>query len=118
LRRPAITYETLVKLNPASQDVSPDVQETLETDIKFSGYIGRQSRENQRVQNAEKVKLPLTVDYNAIQQLSLEAREKLSKFRPVDLAQAKRISGVNPSDVQIVQVLLSAGRLPMQHVST
>ena len=118
LKRPMVTYQTLALLDPTSQTVLPDVQETLETDIKFAGYIGRQTRENQRVQNAEKVKLPLQVDYHAIQQLSLEAREKLSKFRPVDLAQAKRISGVNPSDVQIVQVLLSAGRLPMQTPTT
>jgi tRNA uridine 5-carboxymethylaminomethyl modification enzyme len=117
LKRPLITYTTLQKLNAPSGEVPTDIQETVETELKFSGYIQRQQRENQRVQNAEKVKLPLNVDYNAIHQLSLEAREKLTKFRPVDLAQAKRISGVNPSDVQIVQVLLTAGRLPIKQDS-
>lgn len=117
LKRPLITYTTLQKLDVPSGNIPKDIQDTVETELKFSGYIQRQQRENQRVQNAEKVKLPLNVDYNAIHQLSLEAREKLSKFRPVDLAQAKRISGVNPSDVQIVQVLLTSGRLPLKQDS-
>lgn len=113
LKRPLILYRTLAKLNPASAQVVLDVQETVETELKFAGYMNRQTRENNRVQQAEKVKLPLRVDYQAIQQLSLEAREKLSRFRPLDLAQAKRIAGVNPSDIHIIQVLLSAGRLPL-----
>ena len=117
LKRPLITYTTLHKLDVPSGSIPKDIQDTVETELKFSGYIQRQQRENQRVQNAEKVKLPLNVDYNAIHQLSLEAREKLSKFCPVDLAQAKRISGVNPSDVQIVQVLLTSGRLPLKQDS-
>jgi tRNA uridine 5-carboxymethylaminomethyl modification enzyme len=113
LKRPLILYRTLAKLNPESAQVALDVQETVETELKFAGYMNRQTRENNRVQQAEKVKLPLRVDYQAIQQLSLEAREKLSRFRPLDLAQAKRIAGVNPSDIHIIQVLLSAGRLPL-----
>jgi tRNA uridine 5-carboxymethylaminomethyl modification enzyme len=72
---------------------------------------------NKRAVQSEKLKLPLTADYNAIAQLSLEAREKLARFQPLDLAQAKRLSGVTPADVQVLQVLLTAGKIPLLSVT-
>jgi tRNA uridine 5-carboxymethylaminomethyl modification enzyme len=112
LRRPLITYAVLQQLDAESGTIPVDIIETVETNLKFEGYIQRQSRENTRVQAAEHVKLPLTTDYHAIPQLRIEAREKLTKFKPLDLAHARRLSGVNPSDVQVLQVLLTSGKLP------
>jgi tRNA uridine 5-carboxymethylaminomethyl modification enzyme len=113
LRRPKISYEALKVLHPPTATVAPDIADIVETEIKFEGYIERQARENKRAVQSEKLKLPLTADYYAIAQLSLEAREKLSRFQPLDLAQAKRLSGVTPADVQVLQVLLTAGKLPL-----
>lgn len=113
LRRPAVTYATLALLDEASQHTPADIQDVVETDIKFEGYIARQARENERLQTAEKQKLPLNVDYRQIQQIRIEAREKLMKFKPTDLAQARRLSGVNPADVQALQLLMASNRLPL-----
>ncbi|MFM7389984.1 MAG: tRNA uridine-5-carboxymethylaminomethyl(34) synthesis enzyme MnmG, partial [Vampirovibrionales bacterium] len=70
-------------------------------------------RENERLQTAEKQKLPLNVDFRQIQQIRIEAREKLMKFKPTYLAQARRLSGVNPADVQALQLLMASNRLPL-----
>lgn len=112
LRRPTVTYDAILKLVPATADVPQDIRDVVGTEIQFEGYIQRQQREVTRVKEAETTKLPQDVDYLAIQQLSHEAREKLAKLKPVDIGQAKRISGVSPSDVQALHVLLRAGKLP------
>lgn len=117
LRRPKISYEALKVLHPPTAMVAPDIADIVETEIKFEGYIERQARENKRAVQSEKLKLPLTADYHAIAQLSLEAREKLTRFQPLDLAQAKRLSGVTPADVQVLQVLLTAGKIPLLSVT-
>jgi tRNA uridine 5-carboxymethylaminomethyl modification enzyme len=116
LRRPKVTYEALKALNSETALVAGDIADIVETEIKFEGYIERQARENKRAVLSEKLKLPINADYYAIAQLSLEAREKLARFQPLDLAQANRLSGVNPSDVQVLQVLLSAGKLPLKAI--
>jgi tRNA uridine 5-carboxymethylaminomethyl modification enzyme len=113
LRRPQLNYAALAVLNPASAAVPADIAAIVETELKFEGYIARQQRENARLGQAEKIKLPLEADYAAIEQLSMEAREKLARFKPTDLAQAGRLAGVNPADVQVLQVLLRSGRLPL-----
>jgi tRNA uridine 5-carboxymethylaminomethyl modification enzyme len=118
LRRPKVTYEALKALNSETGLVAGDIADIVETEIKFEGYIERQARENKRAVLSEKLKLPINADYYAIAQLSLEAREKLARFQPLDLAQANRLSGVNPSDVQVLQVLLSAGKLPLKVVES
>jgi tRNA uridine 5-carboxymethylaminomethyl modification enzyme len=111
LRRPAVTYATLSMLDEATAQVPRDVAEVVETEIKFEGYLARQQREIKRLDESDHWVLPLDTDYQAIEQLCLESRDKLSKLRPTTLGQARRIPGVNPTDVQILQVLLRSGRL-------
>lgn len=107
LRRPAITYEILQQIEPGCREVSPDVLEYVETEIKYEGYIQRQNRNIQHLSQAHKVKLPLEMDYYGIQQLSNEAKEKLSKMKPTDLGQAARIPGLTPADISVLQILMS-----------
>jgi tRNA uridine 5-carboxymethylaminomethyl modification enzyme len=112
LRRPAVTYEALDRLDPQSLGVAEAVREFVETEIKYTGYLEKQKVTIKRLEDAHKVRLPLDLDYQAIRQLSNEAREKLNRMRPTDLGQASRISGVSPADISILQVLVTGGKLP------
>jgi tRNA uridine 5-carboxymethylaminomethyl modification enzyme len=111
LRRPPITYEVLRTLDPESVQVPQDVREYVETEIKYEGYLVRQSRAIKRMSESAKVKLPLDMDYQELRQLSNEAREKLSRFRPVDLGQASRIPGLTPADISVLQVVLARRKM-------
>jgi len=115
LRRPAIGYDTLQHLDPATEAIwenDREVAEVLETEIKYEGYLDKQTRSIKRMSEAQRQPLPLTLDYHAIVQLSNEGREKLAKIRPVDLGQAGRIPGITPADVSVLQVLLASHKLP------
>lgn len=111
LRRPPITYETLQLLDPQCDQVPTDVREFVETEIKYEGYLERQNRAIQRLGESYKVKLPLDMDYMGIRQLSNEAKEKLTRFRPVDLGQASRIPGLTPADISVLQVLMARRKM-------
>jgi tRNA uridine 5-carboxymethylaminomethyl modification enzyme len=113
LKRPTITYEALAMLDPGTRAVPQDIQASVGTELQFEGYINRQQREVNRVQEAENLALPPGIAYSGIQQLSKEAREKLARLQPLTLGQAQRLSGVSPSDVQVLHVLLRAGKLPV-----
>ncbi|MBK8190853.1 MAG: tRNA uridine-5-carboxymethylaminomethyl(34) synthesis enzyme MnmG [Vampirovibrionales bacterium] len=110
LKRPAVTLAHLAALDAgcaALCDEYPDVAETLETEIRYSGYIERQQVEIRRLENAGRVAIPDDLDYATIAQLSNEARDKLGRLRPVDLAQAARITGVTPADISVLQIILA-----------
>lgn len=116
LRRPAITYDVLRRLDPACAEVPLDVREYVETEIKYAGYLDRQTRTVQQLSEAHKVKLPVDLDYHAIRQLSNEAKDKLSQFRPTDLGQAARIPGLTPADISVLQVVMA--RQQMAHAAS
>ncbi len=107
LRRPTITYDVITKLNTESAAVDEQVKTFVGTEIQYEGYIKRQERTIKQLSEAYKVKLPIDFDYHSIAQLSNEAREKLTQFRPVDLGQAGRIPGLTPADISILQVLMN-----------
>jgi tRNA uridine 5-carboxymethylaminomethyl modification enzyme len=108
LRRTAITYDTLKALDPTSGAVREEVAETVETEIKYAGYLEKQQQTIARLEEAHKVRLPHDLDYAAIKQLSLEAREKLGRIRPTDLGQAGRIPGISPADISVLQILMAS----------
>ncbi len=110
LKRPTITYETLMALEPASAGVRADVREYVETEIKYEGYLARQAKAVQKLSEAHKIRLPLDFDYGTIRQLSNEAKEKLNRFKPVDLGQAARIPGLTPADISVLQVFVTRHR--------
>ncbi len=110
LKRPAISYTHLAKLDNGCAELVATQQQTadfVETNIKYAGYIQRQAHTIQKLHSAEKTAIPTDVDYTQIKQLSAEAMEKLAKLRPVTLGQASRMSGVTPADIAILQVILA-----------
>ncbi|HTL88171.1 MAG TPA: tRNA uridine-5-carboxymethylaminomethyl(34) synthesis enzyme MnmG [Leptolyngbya sp.] len=117
LRRPGLHYANLEHYNLGNPQLDSFEKEGAEIDIKYSGYIQRQQHQIEQISRQENRRLPETLNYHAIETLSKEAREKLSKVRPLTIGQATRIGGVNPADVNAllvhleVQARRSAARL-------
>lgn len=106
LRRPEVTYETLPCRN---ESLPEEVFRQVEIAIKYEGYILRQNREADRLKNLETKMLPASLNFHAIPNLRLEARQKLDQIRPLTLGQAARVSGVSPADISALAVWLKRG---------
>ena len=106
LRRPQLTYDDLASFDPERPALPPAVREQVEISVKYEGYIQRQLRQAAEFEKLERRALPEDMDYSAIRGLRLEAREKLSDVRPLNLGQAGRISGVSPADVAALMIWL------------
>ena len=106
LRRPQLTYDDLTPFDKDRPDLPADVREQVEISVKYEGYIQRQQRQVAEFEKLERRKLPPDMDYDHIQGLRLEAREKLSALRPLNVGQAGRISGVSPADVAALMIWL------------
>jgi len=104
LKRPEITVEILKHW--IEIDYSDEVIEQVEIQVKYEGYIKKANREAEKMLDLEKVKIPEDINYDNIHNLASEARQKLSSVRPTTIAQASRISGVNPADISILMVYL------------
>ena len=104
LKRPEITLETISHW--LDIEYSNEVKEQVEIQIKYDGYIQKATREAEKMLDLEKVKIPENIDYDRISNLASEARQKLSNIRPTTIAQASRISGVNPADISILMIYL------------
>ena len=107
LKRPELTYDTLAPLDPARPPLPRAVILTVETDVKFEGYIQRERAEVERQEKLEHRRLPEDLDYAAIRGLRIEAAQKLAAMRPLSIGQASRISGVNPADIGVLLVYLA-----------
>jgi tRNA uridine 5-carboxymethylaminomethyl modification enzyme len=107
LKRPQLTFKGLKSLNHInSSNITDSAWRQVEIEVKYSGFIERQLAEVARFKNLEKIKLPLDLDYANIPSLSREIKEKLIRFKPVNLGQASRISGVTPVAISILMVYL------------
>ncbi|WP_223913334.1 tRNA uridine-5-carboxymethylaminomethyl(34) synthesis enzyme MnmG [Geobacter sp. AOG1] len=106
LRRPDITYGELARFDAASAEVPHQVQEQVEIQVKYQGYIDRQLEQVERSKKMEHTRIPADFDYAVLAGITAEVREKLQKFRPDTLGQASRISGVTPAAVGIVAIAL------------
>ena len=104
--RPELSYEEIADIDPERQALTEDVIEQININIKYDGYIKRQLKQVEQYKKMEKKKIPVNIDYDDIQSLRLEARQKLKKFQPVSVGQASRISGVSPADVSVLLVYL------------
>ncbi|MCP8617209.1 tRNA uridine-5-carboxymethylaminomethyl(34) synthesis enzyme MnmG [Salirhabdus salicampi] len=111
LKRPEITYDLIKSLYPLEKPLSTDVEEQVEIQIKYEGYIEKSKQQVDRMKKMEEKHIPSDIDYDAIQGLATEAREKLKSVRPLSVGQASRISGVNPSDVSILLVYIEQGKI-------
>ncbi|MDF0728491.1 tRNA uridine-5-carboxymethylaminomethyl(34) synthesis enzyme MnmG [Cytobacillus sp. S13-E01] len=111
LKRPEMTYEHIKKMVPAETEISYDITEQVEIQIKYEGYIEKSLQQVERHKKMENKKIPENIDYDAISSIATEARQKLKEVRPLSVAQASRIAGVNPADVSILLVYLEQGRI-------
>lgn len=107
LRRPGITYSALAPIDTARPRLDDGVTETVETEIKYAGYISRQLSDAEKQKKLETRRLPDGIDYTKIKGLRLEAAQKLQAVRPASIGQAARISGVNPADISVLVIYLS-----------
>ncbi|MBE6708475.1 MAG: tRNA uridine-5-carboxymethylaminomethyl(34) synthesis enzyme MnmG [Ruminococcaceae bacterium] len=108
IRRPEITYEMLSPIDKLRPELPREIGESVQTELKYEGYVKKQADEAQRQQKLEDKRLPADIDYKAITGLRLEAAEKLSKVRPENIGQASRISGVNPADITVLLIWLKS----------
>ncbi len=110
LRRPETTWDDVAPLLAGLGEVSPRAAEQLTIETKYEGYIARHLRQIAQLAKHRQVRLPGDFDYDGVSALSREAREKLSHFRPENLDQAMRISGVSPADAALLLVMLEKRR--------
>ena len=110
LRRPEAGWEEVAALAPGLDGVSPRAAEQVVIETKYDGYIARHLRQIRQLEKNRRLRLPEGFDYDAVNGLSREAREKLAHFRPENLDQAMRISGVSPADAALLMIRLGAGR--------
>jgi tRNA uridine 5-carboxymethylaminomethyl modification enzyme len=103
----ASLFDVIPHLRNTFPDISKDVVEQVEIQIKYKGYIDREFEQAEKLQKLDNMKINQEFDYRSISSLSLEAREKLSKIRPTNLGQASRISGVSPSDISVLMIFLN-----------
>ena len=116
LRRPKFHYVNLEGYNLGNPDLNKPEKEGAEIDIKYSGYIKRQQLQIEQISRHANRKLPESLDYMAIETLSMESREKLTKVRPLTVGQASRIGGVNPADVNALLVYLEINNRTFREV--
>jgi tRNA uridine 5-carboxymethylaminomethyl modification enzyme len=111
IKRPEMNYSHIDQLAPSEISLDEEVKEQVEIQIKYEGYIEKSLQQVERLQKMENKKIPDNIDYDAISSLANEARQKLKQVRPISLAQASRISGVNPADISILLIYLEQGRI-------
>ena len=110
IRRPELSYQALESIDKGRPEFPADLKEEIENqidiNIKYDGYIKRQLRQVEQFKKMEKRKIPEDIDYDAIQSLRIEAIQKLKEYRPVSIGQASRISGVSPADISVLLIYL------------
>lgn len=107
LKRPQIDYRDLIRFDENAPELEHDIIDKLEINIKYEGYIKTQTEKIEQMKRLEEKKLPTDIDYKTISGLRIEAQEKLNKYKPLNIGQAGRISGVNPADVSVLLIWLS-----------
>ncbi|WP_282033548.1 tRNA uridine-5-carboxymethylaminomethyl(34) synthesis enzyme MnmG [Metabacillus indicus] len=111
LKRPEMNYDHIQALVPADEIISGEIAEQVEIQIKYEGYIEKSLQQVEKLKKMENKKIPENIDYDAISGIASEARQKLKEVRPLSMAQASRISGVNPADISILLVYLEQGKI-------
>ena len=106
IRRPELNYEDLIEIDLGRPDLSYDVIEQVNIQIKYDGYIKRQLKQVKEFKKLENKKLPQNFDYSLIKSLRIEAKQKLNLYQPINVGQASRISGVSPADIPVLLVYL------------
>ncbi|MDF9867342.1 tRNA uridine 5-carboxymethylaminomethyl modification enzyme [Bacilli bacterium PM5-3] len=110
LKRPEVNVDLILKYL-GDYNYSEAAKKQLEIEIKYEGYISKAKKQALKFQELESKLIPENIDYNKVENIALEARQKLSNIRPVSIGQATRISGINPSDIQNLLIYIKAGNL-------
>ncbi len=106
--RPELSYDVLCEIDPERPQLTKDVTEQVEINIRYEGYITRQESQIAAFKKLENKLIPADIDYDKVSSLRIEARQKLKKFKPINIGQASRISGVNPADVSVLLVYIDS----------
>ena len=106
IRRPELDYEMLAELDPERPLLNRGVDEQVNINIKYEGYIKRQLKQVEQFKKLENKKIPETIRYEEIHGLRIEAQQKLNLFRPISVGQASRISGVSPADISVLLIYM------------
>ncbi len=106
LRRPQVTLADLKKIKSIKLKIPENAVQQIEIEVKYAGFIERQLKDVEKFKHLEKIRIPEDLDYTKINSLSREIREKLIKFKPINLGQASRISGVTPVSISLLMVYL------------
>ena len=106
IRRPELTYEILSPIDPERPELRADIQEQVNINIKYEGYIKRQLKQVEQFKKLEKKQIPADINYDEVKSLRIEAVQKLKLYQPVNIGQASRIAGVSPADVAVLLVYL------------
>ena len=107
LRRPEVSYQDIVKfVGSAAEDLDEKIIELIETEVKYEGYISKALDQVEKMKRMEEKRIPANIDWDDIDSIATEARQKFKKINPETIGQASRISGVNPADISILMVYL------------
>ena len=106
LRRPELSYADLAMFDPERPELPAVIREQVEIRVKYAGYIERQMRDVEQYRKLQSRPLPLDLDYNEVDSLRLEARQKLNAVKPLNFGQAARISGVSPADITALMIYI------------
>ena len=106
IKRPYISLDKVLEYAPLSQEFSKEVIEEVEIQVKYEGYLKKQEKEAKEQNRLEQHRIPSDINYDDINHLAIEARQKLKEIRPETIGQASRISGVNPADISVLMVYL------------
>lgn len=108
IRRPELNYDVLAEIDPTRPELPAAVREQVNIEIKYAGYIERQKRQVAQFDKNERKKIPADLDYNDVESLRIEARQKLNEFKPENIGQASRIAGVSPADISVLLVYIKS----------
>ncbi|MFG3614014.1 tRNA uridine-5-carboxymethylaminomethyl(34) synthesis enzyme MnmG [Rummeliibacillus stabekisii] len=111
LKRPEANYAFVSAFAPSEMELNEEVKEQVEIQVKYEGYIEKALQQVEKLKKMEGKKIPENIDYDAISGIATEAKEKLKEVRPLSVAQASRISGVNPADISILLVYIEHGKI-------
>ena len=107
LRRPEVSYQDVVNfIGPAAEELDDKIIELIETEIKYEGYISKALDQVEKMKRMEEKRIPANIDWDDIDSIATEARQKFKLINPETIGQASRISGVNPADISILMVYL------------
>ena len=107
IRRTELNYDILAPIDIERPDLTKEEREEVNIELKYEGYINLQLEQIEEFKKLEKKLIPEDIDYNKVQGIRLEARQKLEKFRPNSIGQASRISGVSPADINVLLIYLN-----------